>query len=346
MPSPVAMLAPYAHPAVGGNAVTVARIARGLRARGVEVHTWDVSATPGPDLDRAVLAVAPALIHAFHAYRTGPAAARLANLTGAPLVITMTGTDVHGDLLDPARAGDVRLVLERASAITVFHDSVVRALTAALPALATPITVVAQSASFESAAGEALPSLGPGPRLLFPAGIRPVKRPRLPLAPLDRLVPLYPGLRLLYVGPVLDPEEGEALGAALRARPWAAHLGPVPHHRMPALLAAADVVLNCSVSEGGMANAVLEALALGRAVLASDIEGNRSLVEDGVTGLLFDSPAAFAQKAARLAAEPDVRERLGAAGRARVRADFPPEREIDGYLAVYARSAPALLGPR
>ncbi len=63
------------------------------------------------------------------------------------------------------------------------------------------------------------------------------------------------------------------LDDALAAHPWAQHVGPVPHAAMPALLAAADIVLNCSSSEGGMANAVIEALAVGRAVLAADIPG-------------------------------------------------------------------------
>ena len=82
-----------------------------------------------------------------------------------------------------------------------------------------------------------------------------------------------PRLRLLYVGPILDPGEGEALQRALAPRPWARHVGSVPQAQMASLLAQADVVLNCSVSEGGMANSVLEALALERAVLVSDIAG-------------------------------------------------------------------------
>jgi glycosyltransferase involved in cell wall biosynthesis len=109
---------------------------------------------------------------------------------------------------------------------------------------------------------------------------------------------------------------------------------------MPALLELADVVLNCSLSEGGMANSVLEALALGRAVLASDIPGNRSLVEDGITGFLFGGPEELAAKADRLLQDPDLRARLGTAGRERVNARFGSDRETDGYLAAYARLAP------
>jgi len=89
-----------------------------------------------------------------------------------------------------------------------------------------------------------------------------------------------------------------------------------------------------------MANSVLEALALGRAVLATDIPGNRALVEPGVTGLLFDSDAELQAAVLRLARDPALRARLGAAGRARVAERYPPAREIDGYLSVYRREIP------
>jgi glycosyltransferase involved in cell wall biosynthesis len=166
-----------------------------------------------------------------------------------------------------------------------------------------------------------------------------VKAPRMPLEPLARLAARHAGLRLLYVGPVLDPAEGEALLAALAPHPWARHLGAVPHAQMAGLLTHADVVLNCSISEGGMANSVLEALALARAVLASDIPGNRSLIEDGVTGLLFRDAAGFEQAAERLLRDPALRRRLGAAGRTLVETRYPPAAEIDGYVRVYREHA-------
>jgi glycosyltransferase involved in cell wall biosynthesis len=183
----------------------------------------------------------------------------------------------------------------------------------------------------------------PARRILFvfPAGVRSVKRPRMPLAPLDAVVTRHPSVRLLYAGPLRDRDEGERLVAALADRPWARYVGIVPHPAMASLLSAADVVLNCSLSEGGMANTVLEALACGRAVLAADIEGNRSLVAHGVSGLLFRDEADLEAMAERLVVDASLRARLGAAGHARVTAAFPPTREIDGYLAVYGALAPA-----
>jgi glycosyltransferase involved in cell wall biosynthesis len=213
-----------------------------------------------------------------------------------------------------------------------------------LPDVRGRLVVVPQAARFPPAEPFELESRWPLPtdRVLFvlPAGIRPVKAPRRPLAPFDHVVRVDPRVRLLYVGPVLDAAEGEALAKALAGRPWARHLGAISHAAMSSLLARADVVLNCSISEGGMANSVLEALALGRAVLATDIPGNRALVEPEVTGLLFDSDAEMQAAALRLARDPALRVRLGAAGRARVAERYPPAREIDGYLFVYRREIP------
>ena len=340
----IALLTPFAFPSIRGNAVTVDRIARGLREHGVEVSAWDLSVTAEATVEAAVEAFRPCVIHAFHAFRVGPFALRLARRMELPLVVTLTGTDANHDLFDPERASAVRRVLEGASAIVVFHGSIGGRLAGALPDLTARLVTVPQAASLPPGEPFDLGGRWPLPSgrilFLFPGGVRRVKRPLLPLAPLGRVVAKRPELRLLYAGPILDADEGEALLRALASRPWARHVGGVPHAQMGSLLAQADVVLNCSVSEGGMANSVLEALVAGRAVIAADIEGNRSLIEDGVTGLLFRSDDELEAGAERLISDPVLRARLGAAGQARVAALYPPEREIGGYLQVYRRLSP------
>jgi len=341
----VAVLTPYAAPSVRGNAITVDRIVRGLRERRVELRVWDLSVVPEGAVEHQITQYGPALIHAFHAFRTGPAALRLARRTGLPLLVTVTGTDVNQDLFDEDAAPIVRRVLEGASAVSVFDESMAARIMDVLPATAARLVVIPQSAAFETPPAGHWPPLAalqrlPGPIVLFPAGIRKVKRPALPLPALESLRDRHPTLELIYVGPIIDDADGEALRRLLLGYPWARYLGAVPHHRMPALLELADVVLNCSLSEGGMANSVLEALSLGRAVLASDIPGNRTLVEDGITGLLFGDADELTAKADRLLRDPDLRARLGTAGRERVSARFGADRETDGYLAAYSRLAP------
>src|SRR4029450_4431065 len=96
----VALLSPVPLDSPRGNAVTVARIAAGLRERGVDLGVWDMD-TPG--LGERVVAQPPALIHAFHAYRTGRLALSLARAAGAPLVGTLTGNDGSPDPAQGAR---------------------------------------------------------------------------------------------------------------------------------------------------------------------------------------------------------------------------------------------------
>jgi glycosyltransferase involved in cell wall biosynthesis len=335
----VAMLTPLAFPSPSGNAVTVERIASGLSARGIEPRVWDLSAGDAAAVEREVCQWRPALVHAFHAFHAGPLGARVARLLGLPLVVTLTGTDANHDISDAQRGPTVREALEGAAAITVFHSSVAARVSAAWPELAARIVVIAQSVSFRPFEGPPPPRAG-GPVMLFPAGIRPVKRPLMPLGPLDAVAARHAGFERHYVGPVLDAEEGGKLFLGLASRPWSRYLGAVPHARMPALLRAADVVLNCSISEGGMPNSVLEALALGRAVLASNIEGNRALIEDGVTGLLFSDATEMAAQAERLLADGELRARLGAEGRSRT-VGFRPEAEIDGYVRLFDTLVPA-----
>jgi glycosyltransferase involved in cell wall biosynthesis len=346
MAGPLALLTPFAFPSVRGNAVTVGRIARGLAERGVELRVWDLSVTPEGRIAAEVDACRPVLVHAFHAYRVGPLALRLARRAEIPLVMTLTGTDANHDLFDPARAPVVRHVLEGAASVTVFHGSIAERVAGVLPDLRGRLVTIPQSARLELGRPFDLDARWPLPagRLLFvfPGGIRMVKNPRVPVRPLEALLARHPALRLLYVGPLLDSDEGEALRRSLEGRPWARHIGAVPHDRMAALLSLADVVLNCSISEGGMANSVLEALARGRAVLASDIDGNRALVEDGVTGLLFRDEREFQAQAERLIVDPALRARLGRAGRERVEHLYPVSRELDGYLAVYRAVLPVL----
>ena len=333
----IALVTPAPLDAPRGNAVTVARIASGLGARGLDVRVWQAGVEAAEHLTREQ----PTLIHAFHAYHSGPEASALAKACGAALVVTLTGTDVSEHLAHPSTAWAVRNVLRGAAAVTGFHESVLATVRDAAPEIAGRLAVVPQSVCFQEPDPGAVPAptLSGAPCILFPAGIRPVKRPTFPLGPLDPLARQHIGLRLWYVGPSIDPVEMRRLDEALAPRPWAHYLGAVPHQAMPGLLAASDIVLNCSVSEGGMANAVAEALALGRAVLAADIPGNRSLIEDGVTGYLFASPAELAEKADRLIRDVELRRNLGDAGRRLVTTRFTPTAEIDGYLAVYQRAA-------
>lgn len=333
----VLLVTPIGPPAPRGNAVTVARIQTGLRARGIRGEILDLSAVPPEGVAARLNEARPDLVHAFHALRAAVPVMPLARARGLPVVVTLTGTDVNEDLAEPARRSQVAAALREAAALVAFHETMRERLAALLPDLGARCHVIPQSVLLGS---DPCPLAQVVPRrpgeiwFLQPAGIRRVKNVLFPLAPLRALARRY-ALRWLLVGPVIEPREGSRVQAALKGEDWAAYLGEVPHGQMGALYDRADVVVNSSLSEGGMANAVLEAMSRGKPVLASDIEGNRSVIRHGVDGLLFASEEAFRREAERLVRDPVLRARLGAAARARIAAFHTPDREADAHLALY-----------
>ncbi len=145
MPPRLAILTAFAPPSVRGNAVTVARVARGLDERGVELRIWDLSVQSAATIQAEAEAYRPSVVHAFHAYRVGPLGLRLARRSEVPLVVTLTGTDANHDLFDVDRAPVVRRVLEGAARLTAFHGSIGDRVAAALPDVRGRLRVVPQS---------------------------------------------------------------------------------------------------------------------------------------------------------------------------------------------------------
>lgn len=84
-----------------------------------------------------------------------------------------------------------------------------------------------------------------------------------------------------------------------------------------------------------MPNAVLEAMALGLPVVASDVPGNRDAVQDGVTGFLVKSEVELLERCQQLLDDADLRRKLGAAGRERVRKEFSRERMLAELSRLY-----------
>jgi glycosyltransferase involved in cell wall biosynthesis len=295
-------------------------------------------------LDAALRVFRPHLVHALHARKGGAAYLDRALAGDPPLVVSLTGTEIHRDLSDPERASRVLETLRRARLVLSHGRSLLAAATAVLPSLADRAAVVPKGVllpplvrgfDLRRAAG-----LG-GDALVFllPSGLREVKDPLFALAPLARLRGRDPRVAFVHAGETIESGVAEALAAAARREPWIRTLGAVPFARMRSVYEGADVVLNTSRSEG-LANSILEAQAAGRAVLASDVAANREVVRPGRTGLLYGTGdgESFLRAAARLAGDAALRRRLGAAARRAVLPANSPAAEAravrDAYLRV------------
>ena len=109
-------------------------------------------------------------------------------------------------------------------------------------------------------------------------------------------------------------------------------------HDVRELLAEADIFVLSTRSEG-LPLSILEAMSAGLPVVASGVGGVPELVVDGETGLLVPpgDPSRLAAAIQRLLEDPALRDRLGAAGRARVAECFDLDRCRREHLALYRR---------
>jgi glycosyltransferase involved in cell wall biosynthesis len=138
--------------------------------------------------------------------------------------------------------------------------------------------------------------------------------------------------------------DNEAYVAGLRAR--VAHAGLQDRvswlgerEDVPELVRALDILLLPSEEEP-FGRALIEAMALGVPVLATNVGGPGEIVEDGREGYLLapHQPAAWAQAVRRIADSADHGRAMGLAGRRRVQRAFTVEHHVAAVLAVYERA--------
>ena len=113
------------------------------------------------------------------------------------------------------------------------------------------------------------------------------------------------------------------------------------HADVPGLIRACDLFVLPSPAEP-FGLVLLEAMALGRPVIATDSGGPREIVAQNQTGLLVPpkNPAALAEAICCLINDPQARAEMGAAGEARYRAQFTAARMAREMLALYHEVLP------
>ena len=145
-----------------------------------------------------------------------------------------------------------------------------------------------------------------------------------------------PDAALVVVGDGPERAVLEARAAALGLGGSAVFLGEL--NRVPTLLPLCEIGALVPTSNEGTSNTLLEYMAAGLPVMATDCGGNAELVEDGVRGALLPANPSPEQVAARwveLLREPERGRRWGAAGRAFVLARHSPEAVLDAWEKFY-----------
>jgi glycosyltransferase involved in cell wall biosynthesis len=273
-------------------------------------------------------------IDAHYLYPDGVAAVWLAQAFGKPVVLTARGSDtsqlpqysIPGKLIrDAIRAADALIAVSAA-------------LKQGLLALGAPeskVTVLRNGVDldlFRPPADRAAARLAlrlSGPSLVSVGHLIERKRHQLTIGALA----LLPDHTLLIVGegPERTVLEAQArrLGVAGRVR----FEGSQPHTRLPLYYGAADAMVLASSREG-WANVLLESIACGTPVVATDAWGSREAVAAPVAGIVVETatPEAIAAAVVRLASAP-----LDRAATAAYAAQFSWDATSSGQLGLFRR---------
>jgi glycosyltransferase involved in cell wall biosynthesis len=304
----------------------VAQLERELLARGNDVDRAVLDTRAGGKLryltlaQRTLRAPRPDVVYAHFLVPSGLIAA----LAGrAPLVVTAHGRDVRNVGAIPGIAAATRLVVRRASTVVCVSQYLRRELEAKVPEARGKTEIVSSGVDLEAFAISAPPD-GP-PRFLCVGALEERKN----------VVRLADAFATLDEGTLTFAGDG-SLHPQLEGRDRVLLLGRVPHGDVPRLIADSHVVCQPSLIEP-LGQALLEAMACGRSVVATRIGGPPEFVPPEA-GVLVDPLDVDALAAAmrRAAAFPRPNEAARAAA-----AEHDVRRQAERVEEILSRAAAA-----
>jgi len=198
-----------------------------------------------------------------------------------------------------------------------------------------PVEIVPNGADVEVFA-DARPAddLPPGRRLLFVGRLEPRKGFPVAVRAFAELATEYPDLQLVVVGDGEQRGAIDALPSAVRSR--VRMLGKVSYEALPTYHRASDIFISPATGSESFGIVLVEAMAAGLAIVASDIAGYREVARNECEGLLVrpSDPAALAAGVRRLLDDRSLAHTLSENGFRRSRA-FAWDRIIDRLEGVY-----------
>lgn len=360
----IALACPYAWDAPGGVQVHVRQLAERLRGRGHDVLVLAPSGSP-PDRDYVSIvgrpvripfngSVAPVNLSRAAARRVRtelgefrpdvvhvhepltPSTSMMATLAAkAPVVATFHAYANRAALLSAAAPFlrpvwdrlAARLAVSRAAAEFVelrFGGQVVRVV---------PNGV--EVGVFERARPVDLPE---GRRILFVNRLDPRKGFGVMVDAFRRILAEEPEALLVVAGDGAERDAVETLPPEARSRVQL--LGNVPHAALPPYHAAAEVLCAPAVGRESFGIVLVEAMAAGLPLVASDIPGYREVVRHGQEGLLVEprDPVELADAALSLLRNPHRAAAMGAAGRERAKR-YSWDAVVEEIEAIYRQVA-------
>jgi glycosyltransferase involved in cell wall biosynthesis len=308
------------------------------------------------------------LIHAYFLPMAGFVGAYAGKYLKIPSVVSIRGNDIERAAFDPSRFSHVMYALQNASTVTTNASELARKAKALVDreihiipngvdterfkpmerneALANTMGIqkhvilseakdLVDNRKDSSPSGKAQSDITPV--IGFVGELREKKGLATLLSAYAQIANKLP-VSLLIVGEVREGDDKRLFNEFRSANPQLPIIvtGHVPHNDLPAYYSLMDVFVHPSLRDG-MPNAVLEAMACGKTVIATPVGGMLDVIQDGVNGFFVNVNDAegLAEKVAEALSQPEKREAVGRSAREMVLGQFTLEKELQANLVVY-----------
>ena len=370
----IALLSEKYTPDIGGLAISTERLAHLLAFAGYNVRLFCPSPNLLPSEKRTLTHSGVTItrfgphkrepfdvLHAYFLTQAGFVATYAGKYLNIPSVVSIRGNDIERAAFDPSRFSHTMYALQNASAVTTNASELVKKAKAftegreihLIPngvdtehfksteknlALAETLGLkTRESDSLLSNIGEQAPRLQSNSVIGFVGELREKKGLKTLLSAYT-LVNKKPSVTLLIVGEVRAGEDKKIFDEFRLSNPDSQIIvtGYISPKDLPAYYSLIDVFVHPSLRDG-MPNAVLEAMACEKAVVATGVGGVSDLIKDRENGLTVPANDADSLSKAILELLNDqaLRVRLGKSARETIQKEFTLQRELDGNLSVY-----------
>ncbi|XP_025092054.1 glycosyltransferase 1 domain-containing protein 1-like isoform X1 [Pomacea canaliculata] len=315
MPSALLLLSPCR--LKGGNFGTIFRIRSHLEKHGYNCHLWDpqnVEKCGGINVLLNQYKID--LVLGIHAYHAG----RFMKDSNVPYILILGGTDVNEFSKEEKYQKVMTAAIYKARYVVAFSESLQSRALSLWPQLSLGnLTVIRQAVTTNPSnfclSAHLLEHHGivradENHIFLFVGAIRPVKNPLFLMDEISKWHEENSRIFLVIIGHVADDSYfRNDFEPALNRCKGVVHIPGLSTACAHASMQQVFALVNSSQSEG-MSLAILEAMKMKLPVLARDIPGNSSIIQDGRNGLLFSTPEEFREKASALMQNPLQRQHL------------------------------------
>ncbi|GAB5488079.1 MAG: glycosyltransferase family 4 protein [Parasphingorhabdus sp.] len=276
------------------------------------------------------------LIDAEFFYPDGPAAMRLANALNIPFTVKARGADIHHWSSDPKCRNQILAAAENAQALLAVSEALKNDMTyLGMDDAKTSVHYTGLDQEKFKPVDRAIIKQKlkvAGPLFISAGALIPRKNQALTIEAMTA----FPNATLLLAGQGEEEENYRALAHSLGIADRIRFLGSVPHDELPQLVAASDISILVSKSEG-LANAWVEALSCGTPIIISEAGGAHELVRADVAGRIVEQDSrAIVEAIEAIIEAPPSQEEV----RATV-SHFSWKNNGDQLLAIFQKAAEA-----